>query len=65
MVTFTRDRARGNGLKLKDNQFRLDIRKRDYAFVLRVMKHWNRVPGEVVDAFSFETFKVSLGGALI
>lgn len=28
------------------------------------MKHWNRVPGEVVDAFSWETFKVRLVGLL-
>ena len=30
----------------------------------RVVKHWNRSPGEVVDAPSLETFKVRLDRAL-
>jgi len=30
----------------------MDIRKT--FFVIRVVKHWNRLPGEVVDAPSFE-----------
>ena len=28
------------------------------------MKHWNRLPRDVVDAPSLETFKVRLDGAL-
>ena len=31
---------------------------------MRVMKHWNRLPREVVDAPSLETLKVMLDGAL-
>ena len=49
-------------MKLKEGRFRLDIRKK--FFTVRVVKCWNRLTREVVEAPSLEIFKVRMDGAL-
>ena len=56
------DRTRGNGLKLRQGKFGLDIRRK--VFTQRVVTQWNRLPKEAVDAPSLEAFKARLDVAL-
>ncbi|KGL72324.1 hypothetical protein N309_06575, partial [Tinamus guttatus] len=51
-----------SGFKLRRVRLRLGIRKNFYTG--RVVKHWNRLPGELVESLSLTVFKTHVDGVL-
>ena len=47
---------------MKEGRFRLDVRGK--FFTRRVVRFWNRLPREVLDAPYLEVFRARLDGAL-
>ena len=62
MTSACSGRTRGNGFKLKEGRFRLDLRKK--FCTVRVVRPWPRLPREAVAAPSLEVFKARLNEAL-
>ena len=56
------DGIRGNGFKLKERKFSLEVRKK--SFTQREVRRWHRLHREAVGAPFLEALKARLDGAL-
>lgn len=54
--------SQANDFKIKDGTFRLGTRKK--LFTMRVVRCWNSLNREILDAPPLEMFKAGLDGAL-
>ena len=52
------NRTRRNGLYPEHRKFHTNMQKT--FFMVKVMEHWNRLPREIVESPSMETFKTRL-----
>ena len=55
---YSSDRRKGNGFKLKEGRFRLDVQKK--FFTQRKVRHWKRLYREAECAPFLEEFKARL-----